>query len=93
MLTPALHDWLAGPGHPERDRRMDWKAAKTRGLSVLMARAKRGDPGLGNPEIRRITRLSREQVKLLMQELRAAHPEVRSPGKGRHARYAWLSND
>lgn len=93
MLTPALRDRLAGPGHPERDRRMDWEAAKTRGLSVLMARAKRGVPGLGNAEIRRITRLSRQQVKLLMQELRAAHPEVRPPGKGRHARYAWLSND
>lgn len=65
---------LAGPGYPERDRRMDWEAAKTRGLSVLMARAKRGDPGLGNAEIRRITRLSQQQVKLLMQELRAANP-------------------
>lgn len=77
MLTPALHDRLAGPGYPERDRRMDWEAAKTRGLSVLMARAKRGDPGLGNAEIRRITRLSRQQVKLLMQELRAANPGPR----------------
>jgi ATP-dependent DNA helicase RecG len=47
-LLPDLHRRLAGPGHPERDRRIVWEAAKTRILSVLKERARRGDPGLGN---------------------------------------------
>ena len=54
-LRPEVHRRLAGPGHPERDRRIDWEAAKTRILSVLMERAKRGEPGISNMEIRQIT--------------------------------------
>jgi len=69
-LRPELHGRLAGPGHPERDRRLDWEAAKTRVLSILMQRARRGEPGLTNAEIRQFTHLDRRQVKALMDELR-----------------------
>ncbi|MDD3582299.1 MAG: ATP-binding protein, partial [Desulfobacca sp.] len=54
-LRPEVHRRLAGPGYPERDRRIDWEAAKTRILSVLMERARRGEPGISNAEIRQIT--------------------------------------
>lgn len=88
-LRPDLHRRLAGPGHPERDRRIVWEAAKTRILSVLKERARRGDPGLGNEEIRQITHYDRGQVKRLMNELRGEHPEIAEPGSGRGAQYRW----
>jgi len=70
-LQPDLHRRLSVSGHPERDRRIDWEAAKTRVLSVLKKRAQKGEPGLINSEVRTITRLDREQVKRLMAELRS----------------------
>jgi len=33
MLRPDLHASLAAPGHPERDRRIDWESAKTLGFN------------------------------------------------------------
>ena len=81
-LRPDLHRQLAGPGHPERDRRIDWEAAKTRVLSVLKQRAKRGERGLSNAEIRQITRYDRTRVKRLMDELRREAP-IAPAGKGR----------
>ena len=51
-LRPDLHRRLAGPGHPERDRQIAWEAAKTRILSLLKDRARRGEQGLSNREIR-----------------------------------------
>lgn len=44
-LHPKLHCRLAGTEYPERDRRIDWEAAKTRILSILMERAKHGEEG------------------------------------------------
>lgn len=38
-LRRELHDKLAAAGHPDRDRRIDWEAAKTRVLSVLKSGA------------------------------------------------------
>ncbi|MBW1739462.1 MAG: AAA family ATPase, partial [Deltaproteobacteria bacterium] len=38
ILSYDLHSRLSGPGHPDRDRRIDWEAAKTRVLSVLKQR-------------------------------------------------------
>jgi len=90
-LRSDLHRRLSAPGHPERDRRIDWEAAKTRVLSVLMDRAKRGEPGLSNEEIRGITHLDRNQVVRLMRELRKENPEIRHPGRGRWARYEWVN--
>ena len=86
-LRPHLHQRLAGPGHPERDRRIAWEAAKTRILSVLQDRARRGVAGLSNQEIRQITHYDRNQVVRLMQELRAENPQIRLDGAGRSASY------
>lgn len=86
-LRPDLHRQLAGPGHPERDQRIDWEAAKTRVLSVLKQRAKRGEPVLTNREIRQITYLHRNHVFRLMLELRRENPEIVVRGRGRGAGY------
>jgi len=87
VLRHDLHRRLSAPGHPERDRRIDWEAAKTRVLSVLKQRAERGEPGLTNAEIRQITHLDRGQVVRLMRELRRENPMIPPPGRGRGARY------
>jgi len=83
-LSHDLHRKLSVPGHPERDRRIDWEAAKTRILSVLKQRFRKREPGLSNTDIRRITHLDREQVKRLMRELRA-EGQTEQIGKGRGA--------
>jgi ATP-dependent DNA helicase RecG len=92
MLTSDLHRRLSAPGHPERDRRIDWETAKTRVLSVLKKRSHQGEPGLSNGEIRQITHLDRHQVQRLMRELSAENPHISPPGRGRNARYAIRSN-
>jgi ATP-dependent DNA helicase RecG len=86
-LRPEVYRRLAGPGHPERDRRIDWEAAKTRILSVLMERAKRGEEGISNMEIKQITHYDRNQVVRLMRELRRENPNISQPGRERWARY------
>ena len=89
-LAPEVHARLAMPGHPERDRRLDWEAMKTRVLSVLKQRGEReGGGGLSNREIRQITHLDRNQVYRLMLELRKEQDGVGQLGKGRGARYVW----
>jgi ATP-dependent DNA helicase RecG len=88
-LRSDLHRHLSGPGHPERDRRLDWEAAKTRVLSILKQRADRGEPGLSNSEIRHITHLDRFQVIRLMRELLRENPAIKAPGRGRLARYTY----
>ena len=85
-LRPDLHRRLSAPGHPERDRRIDWEAAKTRVLSVLKQRAERGEPGLSNAEIRQIIHFDRAQVKRLMAELNREKAAAVS-GRGRGARW------
>ena len=52
-------------------------------------RAKRGEPGLSNADIRRITGLNRNQVYRLMKQLRDEQPSVTSRGHGAGARYFW----
>jgi ATP-dependent DNA helicase RecG len=41
-LRPDIHRRLADAGHHERNRRIDWEAAKTRLLGILIERARRG---------------------------------------------------
>jgi len=86
-LRPEIHRKLAPDGYPERDRRIDWGAATTRVLSILMERTKRGEEGLSNQEIRQVTRFDRYQTIRLMKELMAGNPRIEPPGRGRHARY------
>jgi ATP-dependent DNA helicase RecG len=88
-LRHDLHKRLSVPGHAERDRRIDWEAAKTRVLSVLMDRARRGDPGLSNEEIRQITHYDRNQSRRLMMELMKENQAVRQKGERRWARYEY----
>lgn len=85
-LRPEIHRRIAAPGHPERDRRVDWEAAKTRVLSVMRQRAQRGGPALTNAEARAITRLDRKQVNRLVHDLET-EGQVRIEGYGRGSRY------
>ena len=87
VLRPELHRRLSASGHPERDRRIDWEAAKTRVLSVLKMRAERSEPGLTNREIRQITYLDRGQAYRLMRQLILENPAIKPPWRGRYARY------
>lgn len=88
-LHPDLYKRLASDGHGEARRRIDWEAAKTRVLSILMERARRNERGLSNKEIRQITRYDRSQVTRLMRELRQEHSAVQSSGHGAGALYEW----
>lgn len=88
-LRHDLHRRLSAPGHPERDRRIDWEAAKTRVLSVLRQRAERGEAGLSNKEIRAISRFDRNQVTRMLRELRSEYPQITTDGYGAGARYMW----
>ena len=83
MLRSDLHRRLVADGSPERDRRIDWEAAKKRVLSVLKFRAERKEAGLSNAEIRKITHLDRYQVVRLMRELISEDPLIELIGKGR----------
>lgn len=89
VLRSDLHRRLMAPGHPDRDRRTDWEAAKTRVLSVLRQRAEHGEVGLSNAEIRQVTRLDRYQVVRLMKELQREDPAVVREGVGKGSRYRY----
>lgn len=88
-IHPALYTRLADDGQAEKRRRIDWEAAKTRVLSILMERARRGEPGLSNKEIRQITRYDRSQARRLMQELMQEDAGLRQVGERRWARYEY----
>jgi ATP-dependent DNA helicase RecG len=91
MLRSDLHRRLVADGSPERDRRIDWEAAKTRVMSVLKLRAERKEAGLSNAEIRKITHLDRYQVVRLMRELISEDQLIELIGKGRKAAYVYVS--
>jgi len=88
-LHPDLYNRLVDDGQGEARRRIEWEAAKTRILSILMERARRNEPGLSNKEIRRITRFDRNQVHRLMTELRRENPDLQPPGRGKYARHGF----
>lgn len=88
-LKPKIHELLAVLGHPERDRRIDWEAAKTRILSIMMERSKRKEKGITNKEIRLITHYNRQQVTRLINELRNEHGQIQIEGHGAGACYVW----
>lgn len=92
-LKPKVHELLEAPGHPERDRRIDWEAAKARILSILMARSKRGEDGITNQEIRRVTHYDRHQVNRLINQLREEHSQIQIKGHGAGACYVWEGED
>lgn len=88
-IHPELYNRLAADGQAEKRRRIDWEAAKTRVLSILMERAKRGEAGLSNKEVRQVTHFDRNQVYRLMTELRMENPRIKPPGKGQSAKYVY----
>jgi ATP-dependent DNA helicase RecG len=90
-VNPAIYAKLSEKPVSEKRRRIEWEAAKTRILSILKERAKRGESGLSNAEIRQITMFDRHQVQDLMNELRKENPEISPPGKGRYAQYEYNS--
>lgn len=89
-LRPEIYKRIAHLDHSERNRRIDWDAAKTRILSILIEHAKRSEPGLNNQDIRQITSFDRFQVIRLMKELSAENPGIQKPGLGRNARYTYM---
>lgn len=91
VLTPAIYKKLSGPGHPERSRRIDWEAAKSRVLSMLINRARRGEQGLSNKEIRQVTFFDRNQAYRLMEQLRKENPKIKLTGRGKYAKYIYKS--
>ena len=92
ILRYDLHRRLSLSGHPERDRRIEWEAAKTRVLSILKQRAERGEPGLKNSEVRQITHYNRQQVNRLIHELKK-EGYVIIEGHGRGARYRYVQKN
>ena len=88
-LAVGLHRRLRNGGRTLARHQADWTAAKARVLDALAARARRGEPGLGNKEIRQLVHFDRNQVFNLMTELRDEQPGLRLVGRGRYARYEY----
>lgn len=89
-IAPSLYRKLADDGNNESRRRIEWDAAKTRVLSMLMDRAKRGEAGISNQEIRQVTKFSRSHALRLIKELQAENPDqVVRQGKVAQTTYVW----
>ncbi|MBW2649123.1 MAG: putative DNA binding domain-containing protein [Deltaproteobacteria bacterium] len=91
-LHPAIYRELELDGHPYKDRRTEWEAAKMHVLSMLRQQKDSPDKYLTNTDIRKITRLNRDQVKRLMRELREQHPQITYTGNRRSAKYYYRNN-
>ena len=91
-IQSNLYNRLADDGQGESRKRIDWEAAKTRVLSVLVERSRRSEKGLTNQEIRQITRFDRNQARRLMQELLHENKNLQQIGERRWTRYEH-SND
>jgi len=90
VISRKLYSRLMTPGDFDVRQRTDWDASKTRVLSILRQRAKRGEKGLSNSEIRQITMLSRYQVIRLMHELQKENPQITLERKGRYSTYSFV---
>ncbi|MFY9180132.1 MAG: ATP-binding protein [Venatoribacter sp.] len=90
-IAPSLYRKLVDDDtNNESRRRIEWDAAKTRVLSMLMDRAKRGEPGISNQEIRQVTKFSRSHALRLIKELQDENPEqVCKQGQAAHTTYIW----
>ncbi len=86
-LSRSVHTRLMVPGNFDVQGRIDWDAAKTRVLSVLMQRSSKREAGLSNADIRQITAFNRDQVIRLMKELRDENPRVHLSKRGRYSSY------
>jgi ATP-dependent DNA helicase RecG len=86
-LHPAIYRELQLDGHPLGDRRTEWEAAKMHVLSMLRQQKDAPENYLTNTDLRKITRLNRDQVKRLMRELREHYPQITYIGNRRSAKY------
>ncbi len=91
-LHPAIYRELELDGHPYGDRRTEWEAAKMHVLSMLRQQKDSPDKYLTNADIRKITRLNRDQVKRLMRELRDQYPQITYNGNRRSSKYYYREN-
>ncbi len=89
-ISRSVHQSLMAPGNFDSKQRMDWDASKTRVLSILMQRAKKGEVGLTNADIRQITMFNRQQVFRLMRQLIDENPRISLLSKGRYAQYKYV---
>ena len=92
-LRPDLRRRLSPASDSERNRRIDWEAAKTMVMSVLRQRSARGEPGLSNGDIRKLTYLDRFQVTHLLAELRRESSQIQVRGHGASAQYYWRESE
>lgn len=92
--TPPFRGVHPSPsiGHPERDRRINWEAVKTRILSILKQWAERAEPGLSNANVRQIHHFDRQPVNRLIHELER-EGQVKIEGYGRGAKYRYIGSD
>ncbi len=89
-IAPSLYRKLVDDGNNESRRRIEWDAAKTRVLSMLMDRAKRAETGISNQEIRRVTKFSRSHALRLIKELQDENPgQIFKQGKAAQTNYVW----
>ncbi|HJH25069.1 MAG TPA: putative DNA binding domain-containing protein [Paenalcaligenes hominis] len=92
-MHPDLYNRLSDDDQGEARRRIDWEAAKTRVLSILVERSRRGEQGMSNQEIRQVTRFDRNQVRRLMQELQHENQRLKQLGERRWTRYEYSIKD
>jgi ATP-dependent DNA helicase RecG len=89
-IHPDIYNQLVEDGGGDPHHRIDWETAKTQVLSILMERARRGESGLGNKEIRQITRFDRNKARRLIQELMQENTALQQMGKRRWVRYEYI---
>lgn len=89
-VVPSLYRKLVDGENNEARRRIEWDAAKTRVLSMLMERAKRGETGISNREIRQVTKFSRSHALNLIKELQEENPnQIHKQGQAAQTTYIW----
>ncbi len=81
-IYPDMHNCLTECDQGEARRRIDWETAKTRVLSILNERARRGEPGLSNKDIRQVTHFNLNLVHRLMTLLRQEDHDLQPPVTG-----------
>lgn len=91
-IPPGIHQLLSDSKDNNQKRRIDREAAKTRILSILMERARRGEKGLTNGDIRKIIHYDRNQVYQLMKELQREGAQVKWSGRGQSAMYEYTND-
>ena len=88
-LTPTVEQAISDSSGSLSSGRMDIVTAQI--VEALKERMKTGDAGLTNTELRNLTGLERDQVKYVLEKLRAQNL-VQLNGKGRGAKWGWAAD-